>query len=86
MSLIIGKGLADIFEQETPSGSVNDANTAFSTSVAPAYVKSLSLYLDGLMLEQGAGKDYTIDASGNITMAAAPVVGQSLWCTYIKKN
>jgi EamA domain-containing membrane protein RarD len=65
--------------QESPSGS----DVTFTLSFAPVSAASLILTLDGLVLTQGSGKDYTL--SGNtITMATAPETGQILWASYSK--
>lgn len=69
--------------QETPSGSVNDANTSFTLANTPPANSAVVLTLDGLLLTQGAGKDYTISGA-TITMATAPATGQILWAVYHK--
>lgn len=68
--------------RETPSGSINGSNTSFSLANSPV-VGSEELYLNGLLQEQGAGKDYTISGT-TITMAAAPVSGDVLKVSYRK--
>lgn len=65
--------------QETPSGTINNSNTAFTLAHAPLTNASLKLYQDGLILVQGT--DYTISGTG-ITMTVAPNYGQSLYAVY----
>jgi len=67
--------------QETPSGTVNGTNTAFTLAFTPTAAASVLLSLDGLILRQGT--DYTISGT-SITMTAAPTVGQYLWAQYTK--
>jgi len=82
MSLLQGKFIGSIFEQEIPSGTVNGSNLAFTLSSTPHSNKAVMLTVDGLILRQTS--DYSI--SGNaITMTTAPVVGQQLYVFYIKK-
>lgn len=71
------------FIQEAPSGTVNGSNVTFTLANTPIASATVQLYLDGLILTQGAGKNYTI-SSGTITMASAPAAGQSFWAIYIK--
>lgn len=66
---------------ETPSGTINGSNTAFTLANANAY--SLELFLNGQLLEPGVGNDYTI--SGNaITTLFAPLAGDKLRAYYFK--
>ena len=61
---------------ETPAGTVNGANTAFTLAFAPANA-SLDLMLNGVTLEPGAGNDYTISGTA-ITMLLVPQTGDKL--------
>jgi hypothetical protein len=63
----------------TPSP--NGSNTSFTLSTTPGAGVGVSLYLDGLVLAQGSGLDYTISGS-TITMAVAPSSGQRLIAIY----
>ena len=66
---------------ETPSGTINGSNTAFTLANANAY--QLALFLNGQLLEPGTGNDYTV--SGNaITMLFAPLSGDKLRAYYFK--
>ena len=69
--------------QAAPTGSCNGSTTSFTLSTAPNAAATLGLYLDGLLLTQGSGKDYTISGS-TITLAVACSLGQSLWAVYSK--
>ena len=69
--------------QETPSGTVNGSNTAFTLANTPAVSATVRCFLDGLSLTQGGGNDYTISGA-SITMASAPALGQTLYCSYSK--
>ncbi len=68
--------------RETPAGSINGSNTAFTLANTPT-AGTEHLYLNGLLLEPGGGNDYTISGA-TITMAAAPVSGDKLRCSYLK--
>lgn len=71
-----------IVSNETPTGAVNSANTAFTLTFTPA-VGSLQLYLNGQLLEPGIGNDYTISAAA-ITMLFVPTTGDKLRAYYTK--
>jgi hypothetical protein len=82
MSLLAGKWIGAIFEQEQPSGTVNGSNASFTLSSTPHSSKSVVLTVDGLVLRQGT--EYSVSGS-SITMTTAPVVGQHLWAIYVKR-
>lgn len=67
---------------ETPSGTVNGTNTAFTLANTPQN-SSLQLILNGLVLEPGTGNDYTISGAA-ITMLFAPLTGDKLRAYYNK--
>ena len=67
---------------ETPGGLVNGANTAYTLALAPQN-GTLHLYLNGIILEPGAGNDYTIAAAA-ITMLFAPITGDKIRAYYVK--
>lgn len=67
--------------QEVPSGSVNGSNTTFTLSQTPTANKAVSFYLDGLLLRQGAGLDYTISGA-SVTIYTAPSAGQKPFVIY----
>lgn len=68
--------------RETPTGSVNGANTTFTLANTPV-LNTEEVFLNGLLLEPGAGNDYTI-SSNTITMLSAPLTGDRLRVRYQK--
>lgn len=66
---------------ETPSGTIDGTNTAFTLANTPQ--GSPSLYLNGQILEPGSGNDYTISGAA-ITMLYAPLAGDKLRAYYFK--
>jgi hypothetical protein len=68
--------------EETPSGSINGSNTAFTLANTPTS-GTLCLYLNGMRLKSGAGNDYTL-STNTITMATAPISGDVLIADYMK--
>jgi len=71
----------DLVSNETPAGTIDGTNTAFTLANANAY--QLELYLNGVLLEPGAGNDYTL-AGNAITMLFAPVTSDKLRANYVK--
>lgn len=70
--------------QEVPTGTCNGSTTAFTLANTPSAASTVVLHQDGLVLTQGAGKDYTISGS-SITLASACATGQTLWASYAKQ-
>lgn len=68
-------------ENETPSGTVNGANTTFTLAATPNPSDSLRFYVNGQLLEQGAGNDYTLSGA-TITTNTAPPTGSILIANY----
>jgi len=68
--------------RETPSGSVNSANTTFTLANTPL-AGTEQVFLNGLLQEPGAGNDYTI-SGGTITYLTAPTTGDRLRVSYYK--
>ena len=68
--------------RETPSGSVNGTNTSFTLANTPVS-GSESVFLNGLLLEPGAGNDYTISTS-TITFLTAPSTGDKVRVSYLR--
>jgi hypothetical protein len=83
LSTIDGKLLKRMWVDETPSGTINGSNTAFTLSTAPLENAAVDLYQDGLKLVDGT--DYTL-SSTSITMTTAPALGQSLRATFVQKS
>jgi hypothetical protein len=73
---------ANFVDRETPSGSVNGSNTAFTLANTPVS-GSEHVYLNGLLQEPGAGNDYTISGS-TITYLTAPQTGDKIRVSYRK--
>lgn len=65
---------------ETPTGTINGSNTAFTLANTPS-AGTLQLYLNGVRLIVGAGNDYTLSGS-TISMLTAPISGDSLLADY----
>ena len=65
----------DFVSGETPGGTVNGANTAFTLANTPATgfggLSTMELFYGGNLLKSGAGNDYTLSGV-NITMLFAP--------------
>lgn len=70
-------------DKETPSGTINGINTAFTLAFTPSPAGSEHIYLNGILQESGAGNDYTI-SGGTITYLAAPVSGDKIRVSYRK--
>lgn len=73
---------ADFINNETPTGAVNGSNTAFGLANTPA-TGTLMLFLNGQLLEVGAGNDFTLSGA-TITMLQVPQTGDKLRATYFK--
>jgi hypothetical protein len=66
--------------KETPSGPINGRNTAYVLAHEPT-PGSDHLYLNGLLIEDGASTDYSISGS-TITFSEPLPSGSKLSCTY----
>ena len=73
---------ADFVDRETPSGTIDGANTTFTLANTPV-AGSEHVYLNGLLQEDGAGNDYTISGD-TITYLSAPQSGDTLRVSYRK--
>lgn len=78
-----GLSSANFVDQETPSGSVNGSNTAFTLANTPSPSGSVHLFLNGVLQEAGSGNDYTLSGT-SITMLTAPLSGDKLRASYRK--
>lgn len=83
MSRLDAKFLKDFWVKETPSGTINGSNTAFSLAHTPQENEAVQLFLDSLFLIEGT--DYTLSGV-SITMTSAPVLGQSLKAQYVRNQ
>jgi len=77
----------DLVYNETPGGTINGSNTAFTLAATPSTgfggVSSLELTYNGEILEQGAGNDFTLSGAA-ITMLFPPITGDKLRAFYTK--
>ena len=74
---------ADI-AKENESANCNDSQTQFTLASTPV-ANSVQVYLNGLLQEDGSGKDYTISGT-TITFTTAPATGDILIVHYIINN
>jgi hypothetical protein len=72
---------AGTWAQEDVTG-CNGSATGFTLAHTPAASLGVSLYLDGVVLRQGASKDYTISGT-SITLGSACQTGQNLYAVYL---
>ena len=73
--------LGDMICNEVPSGSINGSNTVFTLANTPV-TDSLSIFLNGLLQEPGAGNDYNL-STATITFTTAPESGDILLANYL---
>lgn len=73
---------SDFVVRETPTGTINGSNTAFTLANTPL-ANTEQIFLNGLLLEPGAGNDYTISGAA-ITMLQVPATGDRLKACYYK--
>lgn len=59
----------------------NGSQTNFTLSPTPVTALSVQLYLDGVLLQQGAGLDYTISGA-TVSFTVAPATGQMITVVY----
>ncbi len=78
---ISGTPTPPTLNQAAPSGTINSSNTAFSLSPTPTAAADISCFQNGIMLQQGAGNDYTVSGA-NLTWLTAPPTGAKLLCTW----
>jgi hypothetical protein len=67
--------------REVPAGPIDGVNTTFTLSVSPE-AGSVYLFLNGLLLEEGATADYTLPAAQTVVMTQAPLPGDKLDASY----
>lgn len=76
-----GGVLPEYSDGEAPSGVINGSNVTFTLLNTPFPVASLQLYLNGLLMDQGA--DYTISGSTiTFALASTPQTGDVLLANY----
>jgi hypothetical protein len=78
-------GPSSRIQNEVPSGTIGSGNTGFTLANTPNVniTNPLELYLDGVLLQPGAGNDYTLSGA-SITMLFAPNSGNKLTAHYWK--
>jgi hypothetical protein len=74
--------VANYVNRETPTGTINGVNVTFTLANTPV-AGTEQLFLNGLLLEPGAGNDYTISGA-TVTMLTAPATGDRLKACYLK--
>ena len=80
-----GGVLPQFSDGETPTGTINGANTTFGLAFAPSPTASLQLYLNGLRMDQGV--DYTISGSTvTFSPVSVPQTGDVLLASYRYAN
>lgn len=72
---------SNVVTRETPSGSVNGSNTAFTLANTPLSGTEM-VFLNGL-LQEPSSQDYSISGT-TITFVTAPVSGDRIRVTYLK--
>lgn len=77
-----GLAAANFVTRETPTGTVNGSNTAFTLANTPT-AGTEEVYLNGVLQEPGAGNDYTISGA-TITYLTAPLTGDKIRVNYRK--
>lgn len=71
-------------DQATPTGTVDGSNNVFTLADVPAS-GSLMLWRNGLLMQNGSGKDYTLSGSTiSFTAGNIPTVGSVLLASYRK--
>lgn len=74
--------VASVVIRETPSGSINGANTAFTLANTPV-TGTEEVYLNGILQEPGAGNDYQISGAA-LTYNTAPLTNDRIRVSYLK--
>lgn len=64
-----------VIKRETPTGAVNGSNTTYTLANTPI-AGSEEVFLNGALLDEGSGNDYTISGAV-VTFASAPLAGAS---------
>ena len=73
---------SNMVTRETPTGLVNGSNTTYTLANTPT-VGSDEVFLNGILLDPGAGNDYTISGA-TITMLVTPQTNDKLRVSYRK--
>lgn len=73
--------VANIVNDEIPSGSIDGVNTLFTTTY-PFKNNTLSIYLNGVKLMNGV--DFTLNIPQQFTLVTPPLIGNFLRVSYLK--
>jgi hypothetical protein len=72
-----GTGTAPAFyDYKVPAGTIDGTNAVFTLPLTPMPATSLRLYLNGLLMTPGVGKDYTLSGA-TITYTSPPPVSSA---------
>ena len=71
--------------RETPTGTVDGVNVTFTLLVAPNPANTEQVYMNGILLEPGAGNDYTISGAA-ITFLSPPPTGSRIKANYFNRG
>jgi len=80
---VTARGLNLVFEQETPSGTVDGTNATFTLTAEPHDTKQAMVYLNGGI--QRRTSDWSISGT-TLTFVQAPALGQTVYVTYYRRN
>lgn len=80
--LILQNLQAGSYQNVTPTGAVNGANTTFTLPVAPSPAASLKFFINGQLMA-AAGEDYTLTAD-SIAVVTAPPTGSILRAWFLR--
>lgn len=83
MAKIDGAWIADIFQQEVPSGDINGANTDFTLANAPHSSNAVMTFLNGI--PQVLGTEVSVSGT-TISFTNPPAPGQHVYCFYVKRK
>lgn len=75
--------ITELVLNEAPAGAVDGVNAEFTLAYTPATASSVMLWLNGQLLTQGVGKDFTV-ASQTVSMLFPPQSGDILLTMYTK--
>ena len=74
-------GTATVKFNETPAGTQNGSNTAFTISKTPSTTSSVMIYMNGQLLTQGVNNDVVVSGQ-DVTFNAAPLSSDIIFATY----
>lgn len=74
-------GSSSLIQDETPTGTVNGTNTAFTTA-RPYIANTLEVFINGVKQKRGTHFTETTPTSGTFTMGDAPLTGDDIMVNY----